>query len=491
MAKINISEETIRKITEKYVKSVRRGPTNKADIQPDIKKVVTEAIRSVSPDKQADEAAISAVMEELSKRPIINDKIINEVAKKVVDHNAYEDMVFSIKTYAKQVAKTATEADVEAIIKKSKLDPYASTPFQIKNAVRNYFEGERPVGNIPHDEIRDVIKTELAKGGPIDDRDVTAVLQKYLRDADPEKPLKPEDIKTVIRQHVDDKPKTNRPDALKPEPIQVSTGPQPTPLQRPQTPQDEPEAPTGATPPPPRTGRMEPPVNAGNPVPPKDKKNLTFFEKIRQKMARYGIPALTNFSRNWLKDNVYKATSSPNRRKLLTQGQSLQEALIGKMFLYFYDAKMKEELPYWDKFPLILCVDVAEDGWYGLNLHYLPLPLRIKLFESLLTLADNQQLDKVDRLRMSYKVLKGFSQFPEAKPCFKRYLASYVQSDLLEIEPVDWETAVFLPVEMFQKQPKEKVWKESRSNVRNFTKKSKTTPAQAKYPRTTRPRKGR
>ena len=436
------------------------------DTIPDIKKVISEAIRSTAPHRKVDEADISAVLHDLSSRPVINDRVISEVAKKVADHNAGEDLIFSIKTYAKQLKRKLTDKDIENLVKQGKLDPYKSTPFQIKNAVRDYFDGGRPVEAIPPDEIRDVIRTELAQNGPIDDRDVTSILQKYLATAKPKKPFKIDDIRDVIRKQLEDKPKTAKPEPVSPDDIEIPTGPQPTPLQRPEMPSDESKGPKRPTPPPPRTGSTAPPVEPGDPVPPRDRKRPNFFEQIRMKMARYGLVPLTKFARNWLTDTINKATNTPPRKKILTQGQSVHEAFVGKMFLYFYDAKLKKDLPYWDKFPLIVCVDLAEDGWYGLNLHYLPMNLRIKLFDALLTVADNKQLNKIEKLRMSYGMLRGFSKFPEAKPCFKRYLTSYVKSDLLEIEAIDWETAVFLPVEQFQKQTKEKVWKESRRIIK-------------------------
>jgi len=457
--KITISEETVKKITEKYVKSVIRP----AATIPDIRKIISEAIHDAAPEREIDQEDISAVLKELSNQPIINDQVINEVAKKITDNSAREDLIFSIKTYAKQLKKKVAPKDIEDIIKKGKLDSYTSTPFQIKNAVRDYFEGHRPAESIPQNELKDIIRTELAKKGPIDERDVTTVLQKYLKTVDLEKPFKRDDIQNVIKTHFEDKTQSTQPEPERPEePAKSGT----TPVSRAETPSDEPEPPKDPAPPQARKSGPTPPVKPGDPVPPKDPKNLTFFEKIRMKMNRYGITSLTRFSRNWLKDTVNKATTTPARKKLLTQGQTVHEAFIGKMFLYFYDAKLKEELPYWDKFPLIICVDLADDGWYGLNLHYLPFPLRLKLFDGLLTLADDKRLDRMQKLRMSYGLVKGFSTFPEAKPCFKRYLASNVKSELLQIDPIDWETAIFLPVEMFQKQAKEKVWRDSKKTVK-------------------------
>ena len=163
-----------------------------------------------------------------------------------------------------------------------------------------------------------------------------------------------------------------------------------------------------------------------------------------------------------------RVSKTPNRNKFLAEGETVAEALIGKMFMYFYDAKTKEDLPYWDKFPLIFVVELLDDGWLGLNLHYLPLLLRTKLFDKLLEYADDKSLSKIDKLRLSYGLLKSVSQFPEVRPTLKRYLASHVKSELLKIEPIDWEIAVFLPVEQFQKAPKERVWSESKRMIQQL-----------------------
>jgi len=205
-------------------------------------------------------------------------------------------------------------------------------------------------------------------------------------------------------------------------------------------------------------------VVPGKYVPPVDTKNPTFFEKIRKKMNRYGLKALSMTARNWLKDSVNKTKVTPNRNKIINEGTPATQ-FVGNMFMFFYNAKTKEDLPYWDKFPLIFVIDLYEDGWLGLNLHYLPLVMRIKLFDRLLMYADSKKLDQITKLRLSYALVKTVSQFPEVAPCVKRYLASFVKSELIKVEAVDWEIAAFLPVEQFQKQPKERVWKDSKAKV--------------------------
>src|ERR1700722_7070744 len=106
---ININEQTIRSITEKYVKSLTRDPAK----IPDIRKVVSEAIYDAAPDRKVTPDDITAVLHKLSKKPIISDKIIVEAAKQVIEENANDDLIFSIQSYCKQLKKKFTSDDVQ------------------------------------------------------------------------------------------------------------------------------------------------------------------------------------------------------------------------------------------------------------------------------------------------------------------------------------------------------------------------------------------
>ena len=421
-------EKEIRRIAEKYVHTVSREshPVN-------IQELISGAIKKLSPGRKVEHEDIASVVTHLSKRPKVNDKDINEAAKKVVDHSATEDMKYMINRNVKTMGKKATEKDVAAIIKHGKLDPHISSLQTIRDAVKSFYN-QKPLESHTPDEIQKVVQGELQKSGPVDQRDVQSVVKKYLNAADQQKPIDVDDIRDIIKRHV--------PGLESPAPI----GPE-----KPTTPQ-----------------KLDDKIKQGDWVPPKDPKNPTFFEKIRLKMRRYGMKSLSRGARNWLTDNVNRAAKTPNRNKLLMEGETAAEALIGKMFMYFYDAKTKATLPYWDKFPLIFVVELYEDGWLGMNLHYLPLLLRTKLFDKLLQYADDKSLSRIDQLRLSYGLLKAVSQFPEVKPTLKRYLSEHVKSELLKIEPIDWEIAVFLPVEQFQKAPKERVWSDSKRMIQQL-----------------------
>ena len=436
MPKFNINEKEIRRIAEKYVHTVS------ADHPANIQELITGAFKKIAPGRKVEHEDIASVVTHLSKRPKVSEKDIHEATKKVVDHSAVEDMKYMISRNIKAMGKRPVENDVTAIIKHGKLDPHSSSLQTIRDAVKGYYN-KKPLEAHGHDEIQKIVHGEMQKNGPTDQRDIQSVVKKYLNTADQKKPIDVDDIRDIIKRHV---PGLEPPPTI-PQQSQVSRdGGKPTaPPQKP-----------GAD------------ITQGDWVPPKDPKNPTFFEKIRLKMRRYGMRSLSRGSRNWLTDNVNRAKKTQARTKFLAEGETAAEALVGKMFMYFYDAKTKETLPYWDKFPLIFVVELYEDGWLGMNLHYLPLLLRIKLFDKLLQYADNKSLSRIDQLRLSYGLLKAVSQFPEVKPTLKRYLSEHVKSELLKIEPVDWEIAIFLPLQKFQKAPQEKVWSDSKRMIQQL-----------------------
>ena len=202
---------------------------------------------------------------------------------------------------------------------------------------------------------------------------------------------------------------------------------------------------------------------------PTDDRPLTFFDKVKNRMRRDGIPLLTKKARAWMKTTL-TSMKTPSRKGLVQNGETLAEVLIGNMFFFFYDAKHKKTLPYWDRFPLIFPLELYDDGFLGINLHYLDRNMRVRLFDKLLDFKNNDRFDDSTKLKLSYALLASVAKFPEVKPCVKRYLASHVKSEFLRVHPSEWEIALFLPVEMFQKQSADFVWADSRRKIRKAKK---------------------
>jgi hypothetical protein len=191
------------------------------------------------------------------------------------------------------------------------------------------------------------------------------------------------------------------------------------------------------------------------------------FSEILAKGVRAGhIPARTKAAREWYRETAM-ATRGITATKLYKQSADMYHVkiTIGSLYCFAYDAKHKGTLPFWDKFPMVFPFAPAEDGFYGLNLHYLPYQLRAVLMDGLYTLTNNKKFDQSTKLRLTYKSLVALSKTKYFEPCVHRYLTGHVMSKFVKVDPVDWETAVFLPVESFVGAKKTIVWKDSRRRV--------------------------
>lgn len=131
----------------------------------------------------------------------------------------------------------------------------------------------------------------------------------------------------------------------------------------------------------------------------------------------------------------------------------------GEMYLFRYDAKHKDTLPYWDMYPLIFPFRKLEDGFLGLNMHYLPYRLRVILLDRLMDFKTNTKLNEHTKLKFAWQTIVGLSRYELVKPTVHRYLTKHVRTPLKKIESENWVTALMLPIEAFQKQSKEEVWK--------------------------------
>jgi hypothetical protein len=70
------------------------------------------------------------------------------------------------------------------------------------------------------------------------------------------------------------------------------------------------------------------------------------------------------------------------------------------------------------------------------------------------------------RLLISYGILKSAAKYRYFKPCVKKYLSDHVNSKFMKIEPNEWDMALFLPLERFQKARKERVFSESLAQIK-------------------------
>jgi hypothetical protein len=192
------------------------------------------------------------------------------------------------------------------------------------------------------------------------------------------------------------------------------------------------------------------------------------FDEILTKGVRAGqIPARESQARTWYRDqaSTYKRI---NENKLMKGDADRLTArpLIGQMYLYQYEAKHAKTLPYYDRLPLVFPFRKVKGGFYGINLHYLPLAYRAKLMDALYDISSNNRYDETTKIKLSYDILNNASKFRYFKPCVKRYLTSQLRSRFMYIYPSEWDIALFLPLERFQGASKSQVFAESRRSLR-------------------------
>jgi hypothetical protein len=189
--------------------------------------------------------------------------------------------------------------------------------------------------------------------------------------------------------------------------------------------------------------------------------------RLEQEAFRAGIQARTDDARDWFRAKV-KQLGKINRQQLLRDEALIRKSrtMMGHMYMYFYDPKHRETLPYYDAFPLTIMVERAPGGFYGLNLHYLKPNTRAIFLDKLTDTLTNDKYDESTRFRARYNLLSSVRKFKEFQPCFKHYLSSQIDSKIVLVQPPEWEIAIFLPTEQFVKAKKTQVWQKSAKTIR-------------------------
>jgi hypothetical protein len=151
----------------------------------------------------------------------------------------------------------------------------------------------------------------------------------------------------------------------------------------------------------------------------------------------------------------------------------LQPIHIGRLIAFFYDPKLKQELPYYDRLPLVIPFSFEKDGFRGINFHYLPPVLRARLLDLMTNSSYYKNYDNEKRrIQIRYGILQDIcgGRRPQQRrparnnlftPCIKKYLYSHVRSRYYVLSPEEWQAAVLLNIERFEKKSAQYVWRES------------------------------
>ena len=185
--------------------------------------------------------------------------------------------------------------------------------------------------------------------------------------------------------------------------------------------------------------------------------------KIAQQKTALEQTFLSRKSVTWLQGRMKELKSPMTLAREISKEKSRQGGMfqMGGLYHFFYDPLTKKDLPYYDIFPLVIPLKKKDDGFLGLNLHYLPTKYRAAFLDKLMGLAVMTVDNEPQRLQITYEILASTQRYKEFRPCLKHYLNQQIKSKILTVQPEEWETALFLPTANFMKAPISQVHKES------------------------------
>jgi len=172
-------------------------------------------------------------------------------------------------------------------------------------------------------------------------------------------------------------------------------------------------------------------------------------------------------SQRWYQDQVRNLVNAHGRmsRVLRNNDYNLETSITpGQLYLFQYDPKHKDTLPYYDVMPLVFPYAKTPDGFMALNLHYLPHALRFKLMGALLEL-NMSMTDRQRAARLSWGMLNQASKYPGVEACVKRYLSAHVRTRFMQIHPDQWLAASMMPLEKFVGATSNQVYNDSRKKT--------------------------
>ena len=162
-------------------------------------------------------------------------------------------------------------------------------------------------------------------------------------------------------------------------------------------------------------------------------------------------------------DAKFVDNSRPNI-SLLTKGRAgASDIRPGQIFTFSYHAKHADTLAYWDRFPMMIFLDINKHSHLlGLNLHYLPPPVRAKILGSLVSVITAKKLRHDTKLKITYAMVKSIKEYKPLQFAIKSYIPANIAGKMVRMQPSSWNHAIFFPSELFVGASTRQVWADSK-----------------------------
>jgi hypothetical protein len=171
----------------------------------------------------------------------------------------------------------------------------------------------------------------------------------------------------------------------------------------------------------------------------------TIFDTIQEEKESYKLSNGENPSYIWFNEKVKELISiSESPSELLSKWERrANKVQLYRFNMFFYDAKTKKTLPYFDMFPLVFPLRRFGDSFTGINAHYLPPAFREDFFNIYNRFAVNDEFDETTLYRMTWSKI---SRFKIMRPLIRKYSLTNIKSRFLVLNADEVPTALALPL---------------------------------------------
>lgn len=168
------------------------------------------------------------------------------------------------------------------------------------------------------------------------------------------------------------------------------------------------------------------------------------FESVLHNTAPYDLKRLQKKSIGWYSEEIKRIKKNRfNKQNFIKMSTERTKRLeIGKMYMFEYIAKHRDTLPVWDRYPLVLPFTTTENGFIGINLHYLPHRIRAWLLARLLKHSN----EKTNKVQISWQLLTRLSRANVAEFATHRYLINHITTPFRLVKIEDYSNAIMLPL---------------------------------------------
>lgn len=191
-------------------------------------------------------------------------------------------------------------------------------------------------------------------------------------------------------------------------------------------------------------------------------------QRVLGKFKGTGLSLDDDRATNWLASNLSKIKTTMKQETFIDSSKTIvsRDMYPGRMFFFGYSPKTKDELHFWDEFPVVVVLHPKRGGFLGLNLHYLRPTRRADFLNKLLLYVDDPKYiaknNEAAKMKVTYAILKYASGLKDFRPCIKRYYYSHVITKVSFIPPAEWKTVPFFPLDKFKGASRADVWRLAR-----------------------------